>query len=100
MISLKQLQTFHSIEKIIIHSLDPCIYQASVEINGNEHIIETNRGELLKTRSLREMKNFFLDLPVTQAILRQESAYDEMINQAPRFGSNRMEIALNLHSEL
>lgn len=83
-----------TLQKLIINSLEHALYQAIVVIDGEEHIVWKNDKETLTTRSLVKMREHFEDFDVSDIVLRQESAYDEMIGLNTGSGNNRMEVPL------
>lgn len=94
MIRIQELRKLSVIDKVIIHSLDQCIYQASALIDGEEQMLADSKGKLLRSHNLLEMQTLFEMLPVERFVLRQQSAYDEMINQPIRQGANTLEVPL------
>lgn len=98
MIRVNELRKLEQIEKVIIHSLDLCLYQASVLIDGSEQVITDRKGKMLRSHNLLEMQALFETMPVESLVLRQQSAYDEMVNQPLRAGSNAMEVPLSKSS--
>lgn len=84
----------YKIEKIIICSLDQSLYQALLIIDNEEHLIWETKTKALKTRSLMTMQEAFEEFEVGELVLRQESAYDEMVGLGEG-GSNRMEIRIS-----
>ena len=89
----KDLTKF-KIEKVVICSLDQSLYQALLIDNDDEHLIWESNSKPLKTRSLMKMQELFEELEVGELVLRQESAYDEMVGLNVK-GSNRMEVRLS-----
>jgi hypothetical protein len=94
--SLSTLSQYFSLDTLIIHSLDMCLYQASVliEADGEECWICDNNGKLLKTHSIIEMQKHCSVLKVKQQRLRQRSAYDEMVG-GPTKCDNTLEVPLS-----
>ena len=84
---------FHSIDKLVIKSLELALYQAAVVIGGEEHLVWETPNRVLRTRNLVEMREKFQKLKIQHTVLRHESAYDEMIGQ-PKGDDNRMEVPL------
>ncbi len=84
----------HDIEKLIINSLEQSLYQAIVVIAGQEHVVWTSSGKTLTTRNLAQMREHFEAMDIPQIVLRQESAFDEMIGFERGNDTNRMEIPL------
>ncbi|WP_430462817.1 DUF6482 family protein [Thalassolituus sp. LLYu03] len=93
-LSLRELSQLAFIPKIIIRSLDLCLYQALAEVDGREWLVTDNQGRPLKANSLLALQAVFDDLRVERMVVRHESAYDEMINQPVRALSNRLEVPL------
>lgn len=93
-IRMSEVRKLAHIPKVIVHSLDLCLYQVSVEIDGQEHIVTDSQGKMLRAHSTLEMQTLFEELPVGKLVLRHQSAYDEMINQPVRQGSNMLEVPL------
>ena len=79
-----------------VHSLEQALYQVTVLHEGAEKLLRENDGRVFRRRSLLEVKEALADLPVASLVLRQQSAYDEMIGQAPREGDNTLEVPLAL----
>lgn len=88
------LEKYFVIDKLVIHSLDLCLYQASVVIDNEEHMICDDRGQLLRSHSLIEMQKLCRNLKVKARVLRQESAYDEMVGGPEKDEGNRLEVPL------
>ncbi|MEL0035279.1 MAG: DUF6482 family protein [Gammaproteobacteria bacterium] len=88
--------TNYAIDKLIIVSLEQALYQALVVINNEEHIVWDTESTLVQTRTLNAMKERFETLAIPEAVLRQESPYDEMVGQATKYHSNRLEVPLGM----
>lgn len=93
---LKDFNSGQQLEKVIIHSLDGSLYQASALVDGAELLIWITEREPLRTRNLIAMKEAFAHLRVDQLVMRQDSAYDEMVGQPLKPESNRLEIPLSV----
>lgn len=89
----KDLSKF-KIQKIVICSLDQSLYQALMVNDDTEQLIWVSNSKPLKTRSLMKMQELFEGLDVDELVLRQESAYDEMVGLDVKV-SNRMEVRLS-----
>lgn len=89
----KDLSKF-KIQKIVICSLDQSLYQALMVNDDIEQLIWVSNSKPLKTRSLMKMQELFEGLDVDELVLRQESAYDEMVGLDVKV-SNRMEVRLS-----
>lgn len=93
-IAVETLKHWPSIDKVIIHSLDLCLYQASVAVEDIEMLVTDSRGKPLRKFNILEMQEVFRGLPIQSMVLRQQSAYDEMVGQPMREGDNTMEVPL------
>lgn len=99
-LALKNLQSLQPIEKLVIHSFECSLYQASVRRNGEDVFITDQQGRLLRSRSVLEMQAHFRDLEVVSMVLRQTTPYDEMIGQPLRTGDNALEVPLSTEQDL
>ncbi|MCG9676843.1 DUF6482 family protein [Vibrio sp. Isolate24] len=93
-ISLSKLEKLFFIDKLIIHSLDLSLYQASVVIDEEEYYVADEQGQILKALSVVEMQKKCSKLNVTKQFLRHTSAYDEMVGTPVSNFSNALEILL------
>ncbi|USH05442.1 DUF6482 family protein [Grimontia kaedaensis] len=91
---LTKLEKYFVIDKLIIHSLDLCLYQASVVIDGEEHFVCYDDGNFLRTHSLIEIQKCCKNLKAKETVLRQESAYDEMVGAPAKGETNALEVPL------
>ena len=82
------------IEKLIINSLEQALYQAVVVVDGEEQVVWQTDQKTLLTRNLTKMREYFEHMDINEIVLRHESAYDEMVGQAPKDSSNRLEVKL------
>ena len=98
-ISIKKLKTLQPIDCVIIHAIDISLYQVSVMIDGQEHYVADKKGKLLRAFNKLELQALFETIPHRKMLLRHHSAYDEMVGQPPRQGSNQLEVDLG-NSEL
>ena len=94
MIPFRKLNKREPIEKVIVLSIDLALYQVSILINGEEQLLSDSKGKPLRARNTLEIEALFEGYNVKDMVLRHESAYDEMVNQPVRRGSNRMEVPL------
>jgi hypothetical protein len=94
-ISLRQLASCNSIEKIVIESVDLSLYIARAVIDSREYLVTDASGCPLKTRNLVEMKQQLSGLDIQQLRLLQRSAYDEMVGQPQRECDNALEVGLS-----
>ncbi|QYJ75306.1 MULTISPECIES: DUF6482 family protein [Shewanella] len=95
-IRFSSLKVLPCIDKACIHSLDMSLYQLSVVIDGAELYVTDEEDRMLRSLNLCQMQALLEGLPVRQTVLRQESAYDEMVGQAVRHCDNAMEIPLRV----
>ncbi|MBM6551329.1 hypothetical protein JQX58_09580 [Marinomonas ostreistagni] len=90
---IADLHDIQSFEKVRIHSLESNLYQLSVVIDGQEHYLHDQRGELLKSHNKLELQQLFEGKQVEQMVLCHQSAYDEMVGQ-PVGEGNTLEVPL------
>ncbi len=98
-ISVQQLEALPEIDTVIIHSLNPMLYQATAVIDGRELLVTDRQGKALKSFNLMEMQTLLEGLPLKHLWLRHQSAYDEMIGQAVRSSSNQLQVKLSLSAQ-
>ncbi|MDA0131846.1 DUF6482 family protein [Vibrio harveyi] len=91
---LSKLEKFFYIDKLVIHSLDLALYQVSVLVDGEEHFVTDDKGKFLRAHSILELQKQCRHLKAKQQVLRQQSAYDEMVGQRSRSGTNELEVLL------
>ncbi len=89
-----ELKKLRSIDKVIIHSLDRSLYQVSVLIDNKEHYVVDKHRIPLRSFNKVELQTLFSRLDVRRTVLKQESAYDEMIGQPAKFETNALEVPL------
>ena len=63
-------------------------------IEDEEQMICDDEGQLLRAHSLIEMQKLCRNLNVKARVLRQDSAYDEMVGGPEKGGGNRLEVPL------
>ena len=80
---------------VTIHSLELAVYQVTVTLQGEQHLLVDKKGKPIRRRSLQQVREILQVLPVGNITLRHESAYDEMIGQPARESSNALEIKLS-----
>lgn len=93
-ISLSKLEKFFYLDKLVVHSLDLSLYQVSVEVDGQEHFITDDEGKLLRAFSVVELQKKCANLKANKWVLRQQSAYDEMVGAPIRQQDNTLEVPL------
>lgn len=84
----------HSIEKLVICSLEQALYQPVAVIGGAEFTIWETEQKRLSSRNLTRLRELFAEFDIGETVLRQESAYDEMVGAPPKCASNRLEVPL------
>ena len=94
-ISLSKLEKFFSIEKVIIHSLDLSLYQASVLVDNKQLYITDNKRRFIRATSVTAMQKILSNVKTGNMVLQQNSAYDEMIGLPASYGSNSMEVPIH-----
>ena len=91
-ISVSTLNKYFVVEKLIYHSIDLSLYQASAIIDGVEHYVSDERGKLLRSTKLLELQKQLRKVAAESTVLRQTSAYDEMIGGPEKGESNALEV--------
>lgn len=91
---LSKLEKFFYIDKLVIHSLDLALYQVSVLVDGEEHFVTDDKGKFLRAHSILELQKQCCHLKAKKQVLRQQSAYDEMVGQPSKDGTNELEVPL------
>ena len=81
---------------VVVHSLEQALYQVTVVIGGEELLLVENNGKTFRRHNLQQVREALQSMPVASLTLRHQSAYDEMIGQPSREGSNALEVALSL----
>ena len=93
-IPVSKLQQYFVVDKLIYHSIDLSLYQVSAIINGEEHYVCDERGKLLRSFNLIELQKLLRKVAAEKTVLRQTSAYDEMIGGPEKGESNALEVPL------
>ncbi|MFK7975434.1 MAG: DUF6482 family protein [Halioglobus sp.] len=94
--SFRELQKEGRSAQAVVHSVDQSLYQVTLWIDGEEHLLTENTGKTFCRHSLNEVREALALLPIETASLRQTSAYDEMIGQPVRVQDNALEVPLSL----
>lgn len=81
------------VDRLIVHSIEQSLYQAAVEVSGQEHMLCDEQGQLLKANALLDMLKLCQAVQTPVRVLRQQSAYDEMIGCDEK-GDTLLEIPL------
>lgn len=82
--------------KFIVYSIDGSIYQVFAQTLAGEALLLGDDGQILRWRNLQSVRDFLRQLSVSEVILRQNSAYDEMIGQPVSELPNTLELPLSL----
>lgn len=91
-IFISDLVHHQPLQKVTVHSLDMSLYQVSVWIDNIEFYVKDSNGQLLRANSPVEIQKRLDGIEYLQMVLRQESAYDEMVGQPVRGSSNALEV--------
>jgi hypothetical protein len=94
MINVSKLAKYFFVDKLIYHSIDISLYQASVVLEGKEHYITDDKGKVLRSFKLIELQKILRKVKAKETVLRQESAYDEMIGGPEKTSPNTLEVPL------
>ncbi|TMP82310.1 hypothetical protein CWB73_05320 [Pseudoalteromonas phenolica] len=90
---LSKLEKFFFVDKLVYHSLDLALYNVSVIIDGKEEMVTDEKGVRLKSHNFVSLQKMLKNVNAKQQVMRQFSAYDEMIG-GPEKENNMMEIPL------
>lgn len=82
------------IERLVIESVDLSLYIAHAEVDGRSYLLTDDSGAILKTHNLLAMKERLAGLEAVERVLRQRSAYDEMVGSTVAAGDNTLEVRL------
>ena len=93
-LKLKEIRQKSGIDRFIIESVDLSLYIAFVQVDGVEHLIADNTGKPLKTTNLLSMQRQIKQFGQVESVLRQRSAYDEMVGHSYQAADNVMELPL------
>ncbi|MGF1767932.1 DUF6482 family protein [Enterovibrio makurazakiensis] len=93
--TLSTLAKVRDIDTLVIHSLDLCLYQASVVIGDKEFMVTDDIGNLVRAHSLLEIQKQCQNINANTQIMRQESAYDEMVGGPSKGKGNRLEVQIS-----
>lgn len=80
---------------MIIESLELALYQVKVRVDGEEKLLVDNDGKAFRRRNLQQVREALQLMPIATLHLRHCSAYDEMIGQPLREGSNALQVPLS-----
>jgi len=82
------------LDRLVIESVDLSLYIAHAEVGGERFLIADDRGGVLKTQNLLDMKTALMRLKADARVLVQRSPYDEMVGQGFEPADNAMEVPL------
>ena len=94
-ITIEQLTAYSPVEKIVLHSYEGGLYNATTEINNVTYYISHDGKHPLNSRSIAELQTKLDGVLYENMVLTQESAYDEMIGLSTEYGQNRLEIPIS-----
>jgi len=95
--TLEELSQVVVFDKVKIHSLESNLYQVSVVLDGKESFVMNDKGHCLTSHNKLDLQSLFKDKQVAKRVLIHQSAYDEMVGQPVRKGSNVLEVSLSNH---
>jgi hypothetical protein len=95
-IKISELAQYLRIPALYLYSLENCIFQAAVEIDGELRFITDDGGELISARTEQLLLAKLSNLRIESLYLRHESAYDEMVGQPEKLAGNRLEVPLSM----
>lgn len=93
-IELSKLSKYFSIDKLVYHSVDLSLYQVSAIIDGEEHYITDRKKKFLRASNIIDLQKLLKDVKAKETVLRQTSAYDEMVGGPDKTSSNLLEVPL------
>lgn len=93
-LQLSDLAELEPIERVTIHSIDWMIYQVSLTIDDQEKLLYQGQHPF-RFHNLLQVRELFELLDVRRyRLLRNNSAYDEMIGQPEPLFSDTLEVEL------
>ncbi len=93
-ITLKKLEKYFVVDKLIYHSIDLSLYQVSAIIDGAEHYVTDDNHKYLRGVNLIELQKLMRLVKSKNNVLRHTSAYDEMIGTSFKKSSNMLEVPI------
>jgi len=81
-----------------VHSLERSLYQVTVWVDGREQLLLDAGGKTFSRRSINAVREALEDVELEELVLRQASAYDEMIGQPMRQRENTLEVPLAIRN--
>ncbi|MDI3325621.1 DUF6482 family protein [Pontibacterium granulatum] len=95
MIRVSDLNPAQPIHKVIVLALAPMLYQIIIEDELGEHLVYTDEHTPYRTTCIEKVKELFESYRVESMVLRQQSAYDEMIGHPSKQSDNTLEVMLS-----
>ena len=95
MIAENRIKSLPLIEKVIVHSIEGGLYLVSIVIDGDEQYVANAAGEPIKHHNKLDILRLFDPKKVKEAVLRHESAYDEMVGSTYDKTDNAMEVPIS-----
>lgn len=95
----KKLQKNEPLQRVIIHSLSPSLYQISVQVDGAECLLWEDEETPVRGKNLSDMRRKMNKFTINDLVVRQERDYEEMIGQPPEANDETMEVPLGAHTE-
>ncbi|MGI9286376.1 MAG: DUF6482 family protein [Pseudomonadales bacterium] len=89
---IADVYNYPSLRKAIVHSVDQMLYIITIVIDGQEKLLHNDDGSPFRTTKLSEVHLVLELVNAEETVLRQQSAYDEMIGQPAREGDNTLEV--------
>ena len=95
-IDITQLQRLPAPVTAYVNSLERSIYQVCIATPEGEALLIDTDGTIFRRRNLQSVREALRDRGVSELVLRQQSAYDEMIGQPTREQPNTLELPLSM----
>ena len=84
---------------VVIHSLEQALYQITVTIDDSTYLLVENNGTTFRSHRLQRAREALQTMPVASIVLRQQSAYDEMVGQPVKQQDNSLEVSLAVYPD-
>ncbi|KZN57676.1 DUF6482 family protein [Pseudoalteromonas luteoviolacea] len=91
-ITLAALCDMQPVTKFVANSLDVALYNLIACVGDAEYLVVDSKGEAIRARNPLALQKLVQHIDYHQMTLRHQSAYDEMIGQPARKGSNQLEV--------
>lgn len=93
-ILLSDVRAMRMVPELIIESCDLSLYQCYLQVEGRERLIWESEAKPLRRFNLTELRKLLATVTIERLLLRQSSAYDEMIGQPSRDVPNTLLVEL------